>query len=284
MILGFFPPIVFAKRQLLAVVVSVAVSIILPLLLGDHNKASAFIPTTTTTTRFLCRVDDDSQKNSPAGGVHRFAAAKSNDDDSSSASSKDSTKSPDPLTKASWYAVEAFGKVFGSSTKDDKSSSSAAIDYNKPPTSLEETIRRIQLDNDREYFLSGQIDKLIYATDCTFADPFVSFQGRERFVENLQNLGSFVTKYSAKPLPLLDNNNKNNNQVVVQEKNVVVETRFMVKLELNLPWKPVLAWPWGVRCEIDPDTYLIVLHQEKWDVEAWEGVKQIFRRKPTVQV
>jgi hypothetical protein len=24
----------------------------------------------------------------------------------------------------------------------------------------------------------------------------------------------------------------------------------MVKLELNLPWKPVLAWPWGVGYEI----------------------------------
>jgi hypothetical protein len=44
----------------------------------------------------------------------------------------------------------------------------------------------------------------------------------------------------------------------------------MVKLELNLPWKPVLAWPWGVKYYIDPKTYLITSHQESWDIAPWE--------------
>ena len=44
----------------------------------------------------------------------------------------------------------------------------------------------------------------------------------------------------------------------------------MVKLELNLPWKPVLAWPWGVEYSIDPDTFLITKHEESWDIEPWE--------------
>ena len=44
----------------------------------------------------------------------------------------------------------------------------------------------------------------------------------------------------------------------------------MVKLELNLPWKPVLAWPWGVTYSIDPDTFLITKHEESWDIEPWE--------------
>lgn len=106
-------------------------------------------------------------------------------------------------------------------------------------------------------FLSGTVDELIYSESCVFADPFVSFSGRDRFVKNLANLGSFITDYSAKPLNYSENDN-------------VVVTKFMVKLQLNLPWKPVLAWPWGVRCDIDPETYLIVLHQESWDIEPWE--------------
>ena len=44
----------------------------------------------------------------------------------------------------------------------------------------------------------------------------------------------------------------------------------MVKLELNLPWKPVLAWPWGVSYEIDPETFLVTTHKESWDIEPWE--------------
>ena len=44
----------------------------------------------------------------------------------------------------------------------------------------------------------------------------------------------------------------------------------MVKLELNLPWKPVLAWPWGVKYLVDPETYLVTAHEESWDIAPWE--------------
>lgn len=157
-------------------------------------------------------------------------------------------KVPDAISKASWYAVEAFGKIFG---RDNTASSSAQTSYSldQPPATMKETQERLQIDNEREYFLSGEVDKLIYSEDCMFADPFVSFQGRDRFVENLANLGSFITEYTARPLDYRAEGN-------------AVTTKFMVKLQLNLPWKPVLAWPWGVRCEIDPETNLIVLHEE----------------------
>jgi hypothetical protein len=100
------------------------------------------------------------------------------------------------LTKASWYAVEAFGKAFGS--KQNISTKEKEVDLTQSPTSMQETFQRIQVDNDRSYFLSGNVDTLIYDPDCIFADPFVSFKGRDRFVDNLANLGSFITKYSAK--------------------------------------------------------------------------------------
>jgi hypothetical protein len=182
-----------------------------------------------------------------------------------------------PVTKASWFAVEAFGKLFGTkkagAQQEEDNTSSSSYSLEAAPKSLKETMARIQEDNKREYFLSGTVDKLIYDENCEFADPFVSFQGRDRFVDNLENLGSFITKYSARPLGY-----------DVDEDGLAVTTKFMVKLELGrLPWKPVLAWPWGVRCEIDSNTNLIVLHKESWDIEAWDGVKQIFRA-PTTQV
>lgn len=115
---------------------------------------------------------------------------------------KEESNTKNPVELASWYAVEAFGKVFGSkqSTSEINSNSSNkdTIDFTKPPSSLEETLKRIQIDNDRSYFLSGDVDRYIYDEQCTFADPFVSFDGRERFIDNLANLGSFITKYSAK--------------------------------------------------------------------------------------
>ena len=176
-------------------------------------------------------------------------------------------------TKASWYAVEAFGKVFGSksnNTSDIGPNVVKSIDLTRAPTSLEETLDRIQLDNDRSYFLSGEVDALIYDEKCVFSDPFVAFEGRDRFVDNLANLGSFITKYSSKVLSY-------------QAEGTTVTTKVMVKLELNLPWRPVLAWPWGVTYEIDKERFVVMTHKESWDIEPLEGVKQIFR-KPTTQI
>jgi Uncharacterized conserved protein (DUF2358) len=169
----------------------------------------------------------------------------------------------DAVTKASWYAVETFGKLFGRKKALELNNvSEAPLDLSQPPSSLLETLQRLQNDNANEYFLSGQVDSLIYDPDCVFADPFVSFSGRDRFVENLQNLGSFITKYSAKPLAYdAQRGNSSGTRVT---------TKFMVKLELNLPWKPVLGWPWGVTCEIDPATNLIVRHEESVRVlQCW---------------
>lgn len=191
------------------------------------------------------------------------------------ADSPGTEKDMDVLTKSAWYGVELFGKVFGKPSENTMTDSNAIISTATPPKSLEETIQRIQMDNDRSYFLSGEVDVEIYDKDCVFADPFVSFTGRDRFVENLANLGSFITKYDAKVL--------NYSSVIYRDRVPIIETKIMVKLELNLPWKPILAWPWGVTYEIDPNSYLVTQHQESWDIEPLAGVKQIFR-KPTLKI
>mmetsp|Transcript_5163 Transcript_5163/g.7633 ORF Transcript_5163/g.7633 Transcript_5163/m.7633 type:complete len:236 (+) Transcript_5163:125-832(+) len=188
-------------------------------------------------------------------------------------SSKGDDKQPgedmNPVTKASWYAVEAFGKIFAPMNEKDDDGS---FDESQAPSSLKETLVRIQSDNDRQYFLSGKVDRLIYDEQCIFADPFVSFAGRDRFVENLQNLGSFITKYDAKMLGY-----------EVSDDGLQVDTKVMVKLELNLPWKPILAWPWGVKYTIDESSCLVTDHIESWNIAPVEGVKQIFR-KPTLKI
>ena len=51
----------------------------------------------------------------------------------------------------------------------------------------------------------------------------------------------------------------------------------MVKLELNLPWKPVLAWPWGVTYVIDPETCLVTSHVESWDIAPLEVSINLFQ-------
>lgn len=59
-------------------------------------------------------------------------------------------------------------------TAPDESSKSRAI-------SREEAVARLKTDFDRFYFVTGQMDLDLYEEDCTFSDPFVAFQGRQRF-------------------------------------------------------------------------------------------------------
>ena len=203
-----------------------------------------------------------------------------NDNDEGRDDSAGTKEDMNILTKSSWYAVELFGNVFGKNDQSEDSSETTVLQSSSSsaPISLDETIKRINDDNDRDYFLSGEVDSYIYDVDCVFADPFVSFSGRDRFVQNLQNLGSFITKYDARVLKYSDVIYRDDDSNIP-----IVETKIMVKLELNLPWKPVLAWPWGVTYEIDPETFLITKHEESWNIEPLEGVKMIFR-PPTLKL
>ena len=95
----------------------------------------------------------------------------------------DNTQSTDAVSKASWYAVEAFGKIFGSGTpKSSQETANAGFSLEDPPRSTEETLTRIQDDFERSYFLSGEVDKLIYDEQCIFSDPLYVEYDRMLFV------------------------------------------------------------------------------------------------------
>lgn len=177
---------------------------------------------------------------------------------------------PNLAVKSVWFGAELFGKVAKLVRSSDELESSATDD--RAPASLGEAIERLQRDYEgtladpRPYFLTGVMDEALYDEDCEFADPFVSFNGRQRFVDNLSNLaGGFITEASTRVLS-------------TERGPSSYSTKLLVKLRLGLPWKPVLAWPWGVLHEFDEDSGLIVRHIESWEVSPAEGVKQLFTR------
>lgn len=98
-----------------------------------------------------------------------------------------------------------------------------------------------------------------YDEQCEFADPFVSFKGRARFQENLQNLaGGFITDSSCRVLDTATTLGDDTQPPSYT-------TRLLVKLRLGLPWQPVLAWVWGVEHVFDRQSGLIVQHIERWE-------------------
>jgi hypothetical protein len=182
-------------------------------------------------------------------------------------------------TKGVWFATELVGKAAALVRPAPAEPPPPA---GEAPTSLDEAIRRLESDyagtedDPRAYFLTGVMDEALYDEQCEFADPFVSFKGRQRFVDNLSNLaGGFITDASTRML-----------QASAQPHDATAgtppsfKTKLLVKLQLGLPWRPVLAWPWGVEHVFDPDSMLIVKHVESWDVSAAEGVRQLLRPGP----
>mmetsp|Transcript_40539 Transcript_40539/g.73282 ORF Transcript_40539/g.73282 Transcript_40539/m.73282 type:complete len:266 (+) Transcript_40539:42-839(+) len=148
----------------------------------------------------------------------------------------------------------------------------------EPARTREELVDRLRLDYDRNYFLTGDIDVPLYTEDCEFADPFASFRGRDRFVQNLKNLaGGFITGFRVKLLDFEASPDSAGEPLVVT-------SRLRVTLELALPWRPTLGWVWGVTHECGPQAdatgnpaWQCYLHREAWEIEPSEGVAMLFR-------
>jgi hypothetical protein len=172
--------------------------------------------------------------------------------------------------KVAWLGTELLGSVAGAFRSKADDASAAALNEG-PPRSLVEASARLKEDYARDYFVSGLVDRELYAPECYFSDPFAGFSGRERFIANLQNLGTFVTGADLRMLSYDED---------LAASPPAITTRLLVKLQLNLPWQPVLAWPWGVRHEFDEASNQIVVHKESWEVSAAQGLQQVFRPAP----
>ena len=82
-----------------------------------------------------------------------------------------------------WNAAETLGNARASLVGSEPEMPMA-----EAPSSRDELVERLRADYDRNYFLTGDIDVPLYTDDCEFADPFTSFRGRQRFVQNLKKL------------------------------------------------------------------------------------------------
>lgn len=197
-----------------------------------------------------------------------------------SKSGKSEAESEDSLGnlfgKATWIGAEALGNIAANlrGAKPPSVAESVPIStFGVPPASRSEAVDRLKAEYDAAYFISGKLDEALYAEDCEFADPFASFKGRARFKANLENLaGGFITDSDVRLLDLTTDSD-----------HASVTSRCMVRLSLALPWRPVLAWVWGVRHEFGAEKPLenvFVRHIESWEISPLDGVLQVFRAGP----
>jgi len=167
--------------------------------------------------------------------------------------------------KALWYASEQFGNLvgFGKSLKGEDDDSRAAKGGAKT-LSRPEALQLLKDDYDENYFVSGKGKMLAYDDDCVFADPFVSFSGTQRFVNNVSNLGGLMEDIK---LNITD----------WEEGEGSLKASWTFSCILDLPWKPKLAAGGSTTHIFDEDSGLVVKHIEEWSVEPGKVAKSLLK-------
>lgn len=181
------------------------------------------------------------------------------------AESKNYRKEADAFLKAVWYGAEGFGDILASfQGKKTSNRSDEKGEGTSRPIERREVLQMLRDDYDKCYFISGLGEMSAYDPNCTFADPFVSFNGVDRFKKNVGNLGSLMQDVK---LEITD----------WREGEESVQSKWRFSCILDLPWRPRLAAAGGTTHVFDERTGKVVEHIEDWDIEPGKVVRDLLR-------
>ncbi|VEU35787.1 unnamed protein product [Pseudo-nitzschia multistriata] len=192
-----------------------------------------------------------------------------------------------------------------SAASSSSSSSSGAAGENEraskasgdaPPASPGELVDRIRRDyEEKNYLWTGDLDLGCFREDCLFADPTISFVGKDKFVENTQNLVPIVEAvaedYRSDLLSISLGSQRRDGKECSY-----VETRW--NMVGSLTASPCLFWKPGIDVigrtrfwfesdenagrgggesgKTESETALrVYFYDESWEVPAWKALLQI---------
>lgn len=148
--------------------------------------------------------------------------------------------------------AERFGELTNFLNGGGKGNARAVQPTSKMSRSIEAIAADIRNDYENIFWATGNMDTSLWASNCTFADPFSSFGGEgstARFKKNADNLGKLV----------LDPNMKITKVEIDKDKRtVVVGWNYRSLLKLPFGRTPVLAAAGATTHYLDEVTGLII--------------------------
>jgi len=139
------------------------------------------------------------------------------------------------------------------------------------PTLLLESIRDdYQI---RNYLWTGDVELGCYENECKFTDPTISFEGKEQYVKNIQNLRPIIDALiepggCRSDLLRIDLNDSEN----------YVQTRWKMVGNLSrLPWKPnidVIGRTKFWYRDVD-NGVRVYFYDEEWEIPAFRALLQL---------
>lgn len=137
------------------------------------------------------------------------------------------------------------------------------------PGDVQGLMARLREDLQRGYIITGVIDGSIYAEDCLFVDPTVSFRGLDKWKRNLQLLVPFLRRPS---FQLIDLSDEGTNAEGLH----VLRAQWRLSTHLSLPWQPLIDIVGQTSFTLNGDGNKIQQHVETWNVTGTQALLQLF--------
>ena len=151
-----------------------------------------------------------------------------------------------------------------------------------PPSTPAELLDRIRADyTENNYLWTGKLDTSAFTTNCKFTDPTISFEGIDKYVQNVGNLVPVVQfllgteQYSESELLEISSN----------EQDGYIETRWNMIGELNaLPWKPKVDVIGRTKFwyQNEDGAVKVYFYDEQWEIPAGLALMQFITPANTV--
>jgi hypothetical protein len=212
-----------------------------------------------------------------------FAKPSSSPDDDNSVSN--SYESSATVIKGIVSSLTSISNFF--SLRDDQSELSEQTATKSqlldPPKTAGELLERIRADYTvNNYLWTGKLDTSAFTPNCKFTDPTISFEGINKYVQNVGNLVPIVEF-------LLGNNVEQNSQsklLEISSTDLYIETRWNMIGGLNaLPWKPkvdVIGRTKFWYAKGDDEAVRVYFYDEEWEIPAGMALLQFVTPANTI--
>mmetsp|Transcript_22922 Transcript_22922/g.57488 ORF Transcript_22922/g.57488 Transcript_22922/m.57488 type:complete len:228 (+) Transcript_22922:140-823(+) len=185
-----------------------------------------------------------------------------------SQASPSSHGSTSPLVKGVVSGLTAVVNLFGGAKGD----ALAAREDTRAPITPERLRQGVEEDfTENGYLWSGQIDPDLYAYDCVFTDPTLSFTGLDTFERNIANLQPWLER-------LLRNERCELLGLELDEGACEVRASWLMAGDVALPWSPHVELTGRTRFRYNSECGgRVTEYLEEWDIPASEAVLQLLR-------
>lgn len=177
----------------------------------------------------------------------------------------DSPPHGSPLLRMAVSATTQLLRIFSINNRKD-APPNRSTSVGRELTRVQEVVDALMVDYQQSYFLTGEFTTSLYAEDCYFADPTISFTGTTLYERNLKLLVPFFEEPS---ITLFSLNEETGDPGLIR-------ANWQLRTFIKLPWRPLICVDGCTTYTLDRNLK-IARHIESWSISPVQAVCQLFK-------